>query len=63
MFPQMHLVDGVFGEDIKKALNPLMFIANLPFELNNYGPRQPNSYDCGFFVIRNMQHYGKPWSV
>lgn len=61
MLPQMQMLDVVFGDDVKKTLNPPLFIANLPFGLNGYGPRQPNSYDCGVFVIRNMQHYGKAW--
>jgi hypothetical protein len=59
----MGMVDRIFGDDIKKAFNPPLFVANLPFGQNGYGARQPNGYDCGVFVIRNMQHYGKPWAA
>lgn len=60
---QMRMVDDVFGEDIRNGLNPPTAIGNLPFGLNSYGPRQPNCFDCGVYVIRNMQYYGQPWAA
>lgn len=58
----MKFLDSVFGVEISKLEGDMRFQFQT-FELivpdNN--PLQSNLYDCGVYVIRNMQYYGTSW--
>ncbi|KAL6145614.1 hypothetical protein ACLB2K_056300 [Fragaria x ananassa] len=56
------LYDCTFQCKFRQA-NKLFAFGTLPFKANGTGPRQKNDFDCGVYVIRNMQKYGTDWAA
>lgn len=60
------MLDRVFLTEVITAMmdtmDPVLF-GTFDFVAPKKRHIQPNGYDCGVFVIRNMQHYGGDWSA
>jgi hypothetical protein len=56
MMDSVFLTHSTLGND-----GPVSF-GSFKCGLSRASPQQPNDYDCGVFVIRNMQFYGKDWA-
>ncbi|KAK9929408.1 hypothetical protein M0R45_026510 [Rubus argutus] len=59
---QLKFLDSVFGIEISKLEGDLFFqFQDFELIVPNNNPLQSNPYDCGVYVIRNMQYYGTSW--
>ncbi|KAK9921072.1 hypothetical protein M0R45_029601 [Rubus argutus] len=58
----LKFLDSVFGIEISKLEGDLFFqFQDFELIVPNNNPLQSNPYDCGVYVIRNMQYYGTSW--
>ncbi|XP_050386531.1 uncharacterized protein LOC126802867 [Argentina anserina] len=58
----LHLLDKVFEDKMKLYMPCGFHFATLPWATGEIFPIQTNDFDCGVFVIRNMQHFRKKWN-
>lgn len=58
------MLDSVFFEDVisRMAMEDQVLFGSFVYVKPKQTQLQPNGYDCGIFVIRNMQHYGENWA-
>ncbi|KAL6192481.1 hypothetical protein ACLB2K_033569 [Fragaria x ananassa] len=57
----MNMLDAILGEDIVNLLDGICSFASLPWYYTT-PIRQPNTADCGVFVLRNMEDPTSKWA-
>lgn len=57
------MLDSVFLLDVIIKMDEQVLFGSFPYVDRKQIHLQPNGFDCGVFVIRNMQEYGKNWSA
>ncbi|KAK9937611.1 hypothetical protein M0R45_014389 [Rubus argutus] len=59
----LNMLDSVFMTEVMTLMDDRVLFGAFDFVPTKVSQLQPNSYDCGVFVIRNMERLGDNWAA
>lgn len=57
------MLDSVFVTEVMTVMDEPVLFGAFDFVPTKVSQLQTNWYDCGVFVIRNMQRFGNNWAA